>query len=372
MRLVIYSVTVFISSAVLLVIEITAGRLIAPYVGVTLYSWTSIIGVILAGLSLGNWIGGRMADRGVGEGTVGLVLVAAAATSLFSLFVLTQVAPLLQASQLDLMSSSFVYVLCMFFLPSVLLGIPTPLLTTLALDFSDRAGSIVGRMHALAALGSIVGTFLTGFVLVQYVGSRYIILLSAAILVVLALPFLRYAARNQIIAASIVLVAVTGLTWQKHGFANPCDRETSYYCLRIVDVSDQVPFGEARAMIIDHLLHGINHESEAGMLVASYVHLMQELADRHYADEAGAERHYYFAGGGSFTQPRALSVLDPGARVTVAEIDPAVTELAAEQMYLQPDSIEVLHGDARRILQQQSDREYDVIVTAVKQYMCTL
>ena len=363
LRMVIYSITVFVSSAVLLVIEITAGRLIAPYVGVTLYSWTSIIGVILAGLSLGNWIGGRMADRGVGEGTVGVVLGAAAATSVFSLFVLTQVAPLLQASHLDLMSSSFIYVLSMFFLPSVLLGIPTPLLTTLALRFSDQAGSVVGRMHALAALGSIVGTFLTGFVLVQFVGSRYIVLLSAAVLVLLALPFLRYAARGQLIAMSIALLIVGGLTWQKQGFANPCERETSYYCLRIVDVSNQVPFGEARAMIIDHLLHGINHETEAGMLISPYVHLMQELADRHYADEPAVIRHYYFAGGGSYTQPRSLRVLDPNARVTVAEIDPVVTELAAQRMYLEPDSIEIIHGDARRILQQQTDRSYDVIVT---------
>ncbi|HEY5740596.1 MAG TPA: fused MFS/spermidine synthase, partial [Gammaproteobacteria bacterium] len=59
LRLAWYGATVFLSSAVLLVLEITAGRLIAPYVGVTIYSWTSIIGVILAGLSLGNWIGGR-------------------------------------------------------------------------------------------------------------------------------------------------------------------------------------------------------------------------------------------------------------------------------------------------------------------------
>ncbi|MDH3636784.1 MAG: fused MFS/spermidine synthase, partial [Gammaproteobacteria bacterium] len=66
-RLAWYGLTVFLSSAILLVLEITAGRLIAPYVGVTIYSWTSIIGVILAGLSLGNWLGGRWADRGADE-----------------------------------------------------------------------------------------------------------------------------------------------------------------------------------------------------------------------------------------------------------------------------------------------------------------
>ena len=362
-RLLFYGIAVFVSSAVLLVLEITAGRLIAPYVGVTIYSWTSIIGVILAGLSLGNWIGGRMADRGAGETATGIVLVAAATASLLSLFALVQVAPLLQTVELDLLSASFIYVLAMFFIPSVLLGIPTPLLTTLALALSERPGHIVGRMHALAALGSICGTFLTGFVLIQYLGSRLIVLLSAATLLLLALPFLHNASRRQAVALLILVSLAGGLTWQSRGFANPCDRETAYFCLRVVDASDQVPFGEARALVLDHLVHGINHATEPGMLVAAYVHLMQELADRHFAQEPERERRYFFAGGGSYTQPRALSRLDPAARVTVAEVDPVVTEVAVASMFLEPDSIDIVHGDARAILARQSGTLYDVIVT---------
>lgn len=362
-RLLWYGATVFISSAVLLVLEITAGRLIAPYVGVTIYSWTSIIGVILAGLSLGNWLGGRLADRGAGETATGVVLALSAATSLLSLLALVLVAPLIQGSQLDLLSSSFVYVLSMFFLPSVLLGIPTPLLTTLALQLDDHTGRIVGRMHALAALGSICGTFLTGFILIQYLGSRLIILLSAIALLALALPFFRGASKRATSVIIAMVLATGWLTHQQQGFANPCDRESSYFCLRVVDASDQVPFGTARAMVLDHLVHGINHESEPGMLVAPYVHLMQELADRHFATQPDRQLHYFFAGGGSFTQPRALRSLDPAAQVTVAEVDPTVTELAQQQMYLSLDDIEVIHGDARTTLFRQTDRLYDVIVT---------
>ena len=270
----------FISSGILLVLEMTAGRLIAPYVGVTIYSWTSIIGVILAGLSLGNWLGGRLADRGAGEVATGVVLALSAATSQLSLLALVMVAPLIQGSELDLLSSSFVYVLSMFFLPSVLLGIPTPLLTTLALGLDTHTGRIVGRMHALAALGSICGTFLTGFVLIQYLGARLIILSSALALLALALPYL-FGARKRIVLAIAATVALSaGSSWQQQGFANPCGRESSYFCLRVVDASQQVPFGEARAMILDHLVHGINHATEPGMLVAPYVHLMQELGDR--------------------------------------------------------------------------------------------
>ena len=95
-----YGFTVFLSSAILLVLEIIAGRLIAPYAGVSLYSWTSIIGVILAGLSLGNWLGGRWADRDAGELSVGIILLLAALFSFASLLFLTFVAPVLQSSSL--------------------------------------------------------------------------------------------------------------------------------------------------------------------------------------------------------------------------------------------------------------------------------
>ena len=183
-----YGFTIFISSAILLVLEIVAGRLIAPYVGVSIYSWTSIIGVILAGLSLGNWFGGRWADRGGGELGIGMVLLLAAFFSLASLLFLTFIAPVLQGSQLDLISSSFIYVLCMFFVPAVLLGVVTPVLTTLTLHLDGRTGHIVGRMHALAALGSILGTFITGYWLVQYFGTRKVIIGSAICLLLLALP----------------------------------------------------------------------------------------------------------------------------------------------------------------------------------------
>ena len=56
------NIALLLSSACGLVVEIVAGRLIAPYVGMSLYTWTAIIAVVLAGLSVGHWIGGRLAD----------------------------------------------------------------------------------------------------------------------------------------------------------------------------------------------------------------------------------------------------------------------------------------------------------------------
>ncbi|MDH3694356.1 MAG: fused MFS/spermidine synthase, partial [Gammaproteobacteria bacterium] len=102
-----FGFVVFASSACLLVLEIVAGRLLAPYIGVSLYTWTSIIGVILAGLSFGNWLGGRWADRGAGELAVGLTLGLSAMFTLAVLAILMLVAPWLQARSFSLLSASF-------------------------------------------------------------------------------------------------------------------------------------------------------------------------------------------------------------------------------------------------------------------------
>jgi len=190
-----YGITVFLSSALLLVLEIVAGRLIAPYVDVSLYTWTAIIGVILAGLSLGNWFGGVWADAGADEKAAGITLAVGGLSCLAILVLLMLVAPVIQESRLSLLSASFIYVLALFFLPAVLLGVVTPLLTTLALRLDPRSGHVVGRMHALAALGSIAGTFMTGYWLVQTFGTKNIIVGASLGMFFLAAPFLRGATK---------------------------------------------------------------------------------------------------------------------------------------------------------------------------------
>jgi len=361
LRLAIYGAIVFLSAALLMVLELVAARLLAPYVGVSLYTWTSIIGVVLAGLSLGSWLGGVWADRGGGDQAAGMALALAGLLSLAVLLLLTVVAPLLQASELSLLSASFLYVLTLFFLPAVSLGVITPLLTTLALRLDERQGHVVGRMHALGALGSIVGTFVAGYWLIQYLGTRVIVVGTSGMLFLLALPFLMRARRRILVVLAAGVVAVLGLTQARHGFDNPCDRESQYYCIRIVDASDSVPFGRARAMVLDHLVHGINHDSEPAMLVSPYMHAMSALVAEHFGARNTALR-YFFAGGGAYTQPRAVQAAFPDAQVTVAELDPVVTDLAVARLFVDVGPMRVRHMDARMALRALEGEHFDVIV----------
>ena len=359
--LLLYGGAVFLSSAVTLVLEITAGRLIAPYVGVSIYSWTSIIGVVLAGLSLGNWLGGTWADRGGADRGAGLVLVAAAISSLGVLIVLTIVAPMVMAAGLSLMSGAFVLAASLFFVPSVLLGVITPLLTTLALRHSERPGRIVGSMHALAALGSIAGTFAAGFWLIQYVGTRNILILCTVTLFLVSIPFLFRRAPVALVTGIALVVLVSGITEARRGFLNPCTEESQYYCIRVEPASADVPFGEARALVLDHLVHGISHATEPGMLVSPYVHLTDELVLGYLGPEAAGAR-YLFAGGGAYTHPRAVNALMPDASITVAEIDPAVTHNAVESLYLDHSEMRILHTDARMALHRLAEERFDVVI----------
>ncbi len=355
-----YAIAIFLSSASLMVLEIAAARLLAPYIGVSLYSWTAIIGVVLGGLSLGNWLGGVWADRGGSGRSAGLVLGLGALSCLGVLLLLTLVAAPLQRSELGLLSLSFVFVAALFFLPAMLLGVVTPLLTTLALRLDARTGHIVGMMHALAALGSILGTFATGYLFIQYFGTRAVITGTGVMLGLLALAFLLHA-RWSLLGLALLAAGIAAWTGVRGGFLQPCDRESNYFCIQVVDMSARVPFGRARGMVLDHLLHGVSHETRPELLIAPYTHLMDELIAAHLGD--GRESpSFFFAGGGSYTQPRAVQVLYPGARIMVAELDPQVTAMAQSMLYFEPRDVRIIHSDARLVLQGLQGQRFDVIV----------
>ena len=359
-KIALYALTVFLSSALLLVLEVVAGRLIAPYVGVSLYTWTAVIGVILAGLSLGNWLGGIWADRNAGEGAAGYTLLISALATLAIPLLLTLVAPGIQTSGLSLLSSSLLLVLSLFFLPAVLLGVVTPLLTTLALRRSSRTGHIVGMMHALAAVGSILGTFLTGYWLIQHFGSRSVILGAALTLALLALPLLKQRKRLIYPALAMLSALVLMFTSVRNGLTSPCDRESPYFCIRIIDEGWEMPPGRLRSMVLDHLLHGSNHSEDARLLVAPYVHLMDELTLHHFGKQNPGQ--FFFIGGGAYTLPRAVRTLYPDAGVTVAELDPEVTRVATSQLYVAAEGMKIHHADARLVLSREASERYDVIV----------
>jgi spermidine synthase len=364
-RIALYAAGVFVSSALLLVLEIVAARLIAPYVGVSLYTWSAVIGIVLAGLSVGNALGGAWADRRATADAAGVVLIAAGLSALVIPWLLWLTARELQHYELSILSTSMILVLALFLLPAILIGIVTPLLTTLALGHSRRTGHIVGMMHALGATGSIIGTFAAAWWLIPALGSRNVVLTSGLLLMLGGLVLLRPLASARRAGLSLlVLAGAAGLglgAWFNPALASPCDRESSYFCIRTVDEGEHPHLGRARSLVLDHLLHGTNVENDGTYLSAPYVQLMQELICRHHHDKASLRA--FFVGGGAYTQPRALWLAAMPVDITVAELDPVVTRTAREELFLDDGDMHVIHGDARAVLARLPEEErFDVIV----------
>jgi spermidine synthase len=351
---------VFVSSACTLVLELVAGRLLAPYVGVSLYTWTSIIGVVLAGITVGNFLGGVLADRRPERTTLGALLLASGAASLAVLVLVGLLAPVAGSGWPLVLR--ILALATIFLLPSAILGMVSPVVVRLSLDDLSRAGHTVGKIYACSALGSIVGTFATGYWLIAAFGTRAIILGVGLVLVLMALAFggfWRPGRRPLVIAAAtagaVLLLQVTGL------LVGSCNvAESSYYCIQVRDGEYQGH--PVRQLILDHLIH--SHSDLADPTYVAYEY------ERAYATVTAAiaarqpALRALFIGGGGYTFPRYLETRYPAATIEVAEIDPAVTAAAYAYMGLPADSRVVTHsGDARLVLDDliAAGRQYDVI-----------
>lgn len=343
-----------LASAASMALEIVAGRALAPYVGMSLYSWTAVIAVVLAGLTVGHWIGGALADRARRPARVaGLALLAASGATAASLHVLRLAAPASEA--LAPVSRIGALAAAAFLLPSLLAGLLSPLLTKIALEAEPgRPGAVLGRMYALGAAGAILGTLAAGLVMISWLGTAASALAIAATYALLAAPAL---GRTGGAAALVAAAALAGLARFPGALASPCAEESAYYCIR---VDDAAFFGRpARIMALDHLAHGINDRDEPRLLLSPYLHLVDEIVRARWPGHA---LDAYFIGGGAYTLPRAWARQYPEGRMTVAEIDPEVTHLAAERMWVEPEAMEILHADARIALERlPEDRRFDVI-----------
>ncbi len=358
---------VFLSAAAALMLEIIAGRLVAPYVGMSLYSWTAVIGVVLAGMSLGHLLGGLLAGHGVdavrGRLRLAAALAAAAVTSLAVLLLLRILAQAVLGRGLSPLAEIAALAFGPFFLPSLCAGIVSPLATKLAVDAAPgRAGPVIGRMFALGALGSIAGTLLTGFVLIGWLGSTSSVLVVAGLYAAMALALALAAGRIRAAAAVAVAMTVTGAAMVWGGAAwrpltSPCTVESAFYCLRVDDMAPLTGRTSA-VLVIDHLAHGINDREQPGLLYSPYLALADELVRRRFG---GRALRAFFIGGGAYTLPRAWQ--RPGARLLVSEIDPEVTRTAMDRLWLRPQpSLEIVHRDARVTLAHlPADPRFDVI-----------
>ena len=218
---------VFGSSAAVLVLEILAGRLLAPYVGVSLETFTGIIGVVLAGIALGSWAGGALADQRDASAAIGPALALGGALAWVSLPIIRGLGPQFGDGPVAVL----ILTTAAFFLPSAVLSSVSPMVAKLRLKDLSDTGSVVGGLSAAGTIGALAGTFITGFVLISAIPTRPIVMMVGGLLVAggAATHWALRSERPTVGAAAIILLAgVGGVT-----STAPCQFETGYACVNI-------------------------------------------------------------------------------------------------------------------------------------------
>jgi len=346
---------VFVTSAAILVLEILAGRLLAPYVGVSLETYTAVIGTMLAGIAAGSWLGGYVADRVDPRRLVGPLVVAGGALALVTVPI---VRGLGDASGEGGRAATVFLALVGFFLPAAVLSAVTPTVVKLQLHDLHRTGGVVGQLSGIGTLGALVGTFVTGFVLVANVPTRVVIYGVAATLLVIGIAlWIWLSRRDPVVVGAIVAFAILG-----GGIAavvrEPCEIESAYFCMRVEKDPDRAG---GRTLWLDDLRHSYVDLDDPTHLEFDYA---KSVADAVAVSQPGTDPiDALYVGGGGFTLPRYFAAIRPGSQATVLELDPAVPEIARDRLELETsDALQVDIGDARLNIRNTPSDSVDLVV----------
>ncbi len=344
---------VFATSAAVLVLEILAGRLVAPYVGVSIETFTGVIGTVLAGIALGSAAGGRLADRRDARPLVGPIVALGGGLALASLPVVTALGPAVAGG-----GPAAIVVLAgaAFFAPAAVLSAVSPMAAKLRLASLSETGAVVGGLSAAGTAGALFGTFVTGFLLVATVPTRPLVLaLGTGLVVAGVVLWWRLSRQRPSPAALVAFLAVGGVAAAVPG---ECQEHTSYYCAK-VEVDPTRPSG--RLLMLDNLRHSYIDLADPTYLEFRYVRLFADLVEATLGEDQPVDALHI--GGGGFSFPRYLAATRPGSTSLVLELDPGLVELATEELGLVrgPD-LQVQVGDARTALAGLGDDRFDLAV----------
>ena len=345
---------VFCAGAGSLATEIAAARLLAPYYGASTVVWANVIGLVLASLSLGYWLGGRLADRRPEPRVLGGIVVTAA----LLIGVVTFLSrPLLDLSVegLDELSTgavigSFFAVLLLFAPPVTLLGMVAPFAIRLALADLADAGAVAGRLYALSTIGSLLGTFLSALVTIPLIGTQRTLLGSAALI---ALPGSALLGRRWLLAPAAIaafLALPPGAIKPQAGLLH--EDESLYQYIQVVER------GDVRRLYLNEgiAVHSVWREDEllTGGVWDTFLAIPPLLGR--------PPTRVAVLGNAGGTTARAFGRFYPETRIDGVELDGAVSKAGRRYFGLEDNPrLDVHTADARPFL-RRTDERYDLIV----------
>jgi spermidine synthase len=381
-------VAVFIAGGVLLGLEIASSRVLAPFFGNSLYVWGSLIGIVLAGLSIGYWLGGIVADRyptpRLLVGLLGTAALLVLAIPFVDGWTLDRVVAWDPGPRLN----PVIATILLFGLPSLVLGSVSPVAVRLKAHSIEELGRTAGRLFAISTAGSIAGTFLTSFWLIPELGTDQV-LASAAIALVLAAAavalveklVLAFALALTLAGASVGAVVSLapdkggtvaasqlrnwspvyrqrsledrsgGIEESQTGYKIVATKDSQYHRIAVVDDDT------SRYLRFDSSFQSgmyLNDPYRTRFIYSDYLQLP-------FAYRAQTRRMLYIGLGGGSAPKRTWRDF-PGVRIDVVELDPEVVDMAYKYFELPRDprlAVEV--EDGRRYVSGH-EGPWDVIV----------
>lgn len=348
------SVASFSCGTCVMVLEMAGSRVVAPYMGTSLVVWTSLIGIVMASLTAGYFLGGIVSDRAPRPRLLAGIICGAAVSTLVMALLSNPLLSVLSAGVRNVYVGSVIASLCLFALPSLLLGMVSPFIVRLAMHSLGSAGTTVGRFSALSSAGSILGTFLGGFVLISFLSSQTILFLVAAVLGAVAAALYGSGRR---VAVPVALIAVClGILSEAGAMPMTPDGinfDTRYNTVRVMDtevwntrrgirILQTDPMGAQSLMFLD----------SPEELYSDYTKFY-DLAF-HYRP---ATKKVLMLGGGGYCVPKHLGATRPDVEVDVVELDPGITQAARDYFHLvdRPGQ-RIFHEDARIFINRESAR----------------
>ncbi|MGB3945431.1 MAG: fused MFS/spermidine synthase [Candidatus Saccharimonadales bacterium] len=346
----------FITGFSLLTYELAAARVLAPSIGSSTYVWTGVIGVIIAALSLGFFVGGKVADsRNTIRDLVWLLFIAAI-TTIGTLLIYESMLDAIVDAFTDSRVQAVAAALTLFAPASFFIGMTSPYLAKLNVLSLRSTGQSIASLDMFNAVGGISGTFVTGFILFGYIGAHQAIGLVAILLLLaswLILPSWQWS-RRLLLSLALLLYALTPPSVVE-GLVR-IDTASSHY---------QVISGYINNQPVTGLITGPNGTQSAVYtngrtdLVFWYTNEISRLTAMRQPSTV------LILGGGAFTLPQYLSSQLPGVKIDAVEIDPTLKSISEDYFgYRNPSNVREIFTDARAYV-NSTDRRYDAIIVDV-------
>ncbi len=347
-------VQVVVSGFVVMALEIIGSRLLASGYGSSLFTWGSLIGVVLSGLAIGYSYGGRLADKYPTREAFSLIIFTGGLLVLLLPFVAPVTVGASRSLRLGdpygpLMASTLV-----LGPPSTVLGMVSPFAVKLAARDMSHLGKVSGNLYSLSTLGSILGAFGAAFVLIPAVDQRTILYsLGLALMFVAVFWLPRLASIFTIITLVLLLTPLTGALSGALIQAGPVayEKETPYSHLDVVDS------GQQRILYLNGFPQSGMDRDDPTRLVFAYTQYF------HLGPVANPDvANVLFVGGGGFSGPKSFLATYPNVHVDVVEIDPDVIDVAYRFFEVKQDPRLTVYNEDGRVYLSETTKYYDMIV----------